>query len=98
MAELCAVCNGVIRDVTLVTINEELFKVCCFDCKDVLVEGREVDVGCGIIEGDKVRDVKMCGECLLLSMPFSCYATKRDQGRTLMFVGYGRMKQEKNDE
>lgn len=91
----CDVCKRVIGgNAILVTINEELFEVCGFDCKDVITGGRSVDVGCGIIDGDKVRDVKMCGKCPYVDMPVTCYAIKRNQGRTIMFVGYGRVKHE----
>jgi len=92
MDELCDSCKGALIQLVRVTVDGKLFKVCSFDCKDAIIGSRKQDAGCGIIEGDKVRDVNMCSECALLTMPFTCYMVKRDHGRTLMFVGYGRRK------
>ena len=94
MTYVCAVCAAKTNNYIVVSICGKLSMVCSFACKDVITKGRNVDVGCGIIDGGKARDVNMCSECALFSMPFTCYVTKRDQNRTLMFVGYGRVKQE----
>ena len=88
----CDVCNEKIVCTIKVAVGSDLFRVCSFGCKDVVVEGRNVDVGCGIIVGDDVRDVRICSECTLFNMPFNCYASKRDKCRELMFVVFGRRK------
>lgn len=90
MVKLCDVCKKEILDTIKVAVGSKLFRVCSFSCKDVLAEGRNIDLGCGIIDGDDVRDVRMCNECILLTMPFNCYASKRDRGMELMFVVFGR--------
>ena len=90
MSELCYVCGREVVSRIPVLADGKLFNVCSFECKDAVVGNRNVDVGCGVVDGDKVRSVNMCGECALESMPFTCYTAKRDQKKSLMFVVYGR--------
>jgi hypothetical protein len=92
MIKCCDVCGKRIANVIKVAVDSDLFSVCSFVCKDVVSEGRNTDVGCGIVDDNGVRDVRMCSECSLFNMPVNCYITKRDQGRELMFVAFGRMR------
>ena len=92
VVKLCDVCKKEVVYAVKVAVDNKLFRVCTFSCKDVLAKGRDVDLGCGIIDGDTVRDVRMCNECTLLDMSFNCYASRRDRGMVLMFVVFGRRK------
>ena len=90
MVKHCDVCAKGVVDTIKVVVGSKLYRVCSFSCKDVVVGNKGVDVGCGIIDCDEVRDVRMCSECSLFNTPFNCYVNKRDKGRELMFVAFGR--------
>ena len=92
MNELCDVCGREVVSRIPVLVDGKLFGVCSFECKDAIIGNRNVDVGCGRIDGKDVHDVRMCGECTFASRPFTCYAFKRDQKMTLVIVVYGRRK------
>lgn len=92
MSDSCAACKGDLGNLVRVTVNGEFFEVCSFACKDTIIGNRNQDIGCGIIEGGKVRDVNMCSECALSSMPFVCFTSRQRRGKTFMVVGYGKEK------
>lgn len=92
MVEVCDVCGKVLGSIVRVVVDDHLYKVCSFVCKDVVAAGRNVDVGCGIIDGDVVRNVRMCSECQIFSMPFNCFIYRKGQLCELMFVVFGRRK------